>query len=833
MSCSANDKDDNDVDIEKLKDELAGEAYGPSNEGSSTTTTEQNDHDDNDDSRSDSDNIESGNANEAEFESNIPNRDYAEFVIKVVKKTVKQEDALVRQIFYTGLSAYTNDPINLGIIAPTSEGKTYPVIETLKPFPKEDVWLIGSMSTKLLVRQKGALVDENNEPLKPKIREVKLKLEYTKDKKEQQELKEELQELYENARILIDVRCKILVFLEPPQHDLWNLLKPILSHDSEEIEFPYVDKTDRGMEPKRVIVKGWPACIFCSARDESNWPAWPEIQSRFLITSPNMNSTKYYESNILISQRKSLPGLIQQRIVISDEEIQLAKSCILHLKEEIKKFMTSSSTITLSMKKSGNNNNNNPVWIPYGQILAEILPSEKGTDTRTTKRIFSLLQIIPLAKAHLRHKLIYGSEKLVIASIEDLGEVLHITQNISGLPSYKTKFFREIFLPLFRLKTTPNEKDGKEEKLIALTTKQICDYYKQKTAKASSADNIKKKFLNELISNDYIGEIESELDKRQYIYYPLIELEDSNDKNEDYEENITKLSTVNIFDNFLQCSRFVLPKYCKNIPENWLIYEILSLAKYRINLDQFEGCLADFLNQHENLQFLNKDGNRLTIREFISEYEKSQTLIRYFKMHKYSIFFNNQYTHLEYIGKISSNLSQILSSSDKFDKKDIFALQISSRNNFYSQDVLIKNISYSATGQQPSIVRQYNNNKADEEKDRQQPGSSNKTNNYNELANTHKSGPNSDCGWVNGLEKKGILIDKRDLSKYPELVDIFWQRFEELENKSYDNIVNGKELKANLVSSNKFFIGDAVQIIGDMVRAKEIEEVDFDLYKRR
>jgi hypothetical protein len=94
---------------------------------------------------------------------------------------------------------------------------------------------------------------------------------------------------------------------------------------------------------------------------------------------------------------------------------------------------------------------------------------------RIEQRIFSLLSIIPLAKMHLRQKLIYGSDKLVIASPEDLEEVLHIAQNISGLPSYKTKFFREIFLPLFRLKITPNEKDGKEEKLIALTTKEICD----------------------------------------------------------------------------------------------------------------------------------------------------------------------------------------------------------------------------------------------------------------------------------------------------------------------------------------------------------------------
>lgn len=58
----------------------------------------------------------------------IPDRDCAEFVIRTIKKTVKQEDSLVRQIVYSALSGYSKDPINLGIIAPTSEGKTYPVV---------------------------------------------------------------------------------------------------------------------------------------------------------------------------------------------------------------------------------------------------------------------------------------------------------------------------------------------------------------------------------------------------------------------------------------------------------------------------------------------------------------------------------------------------------------------------------------------------------------------------------------------------------------------------------------------------------------------------------
>ena len=67
-----------------------------------------------------------------------------------------------------GLSTYTFDPINLGIIAPTSEGKTYVVTSALKVFPQEDVWYIGNMSTKVLVRQKGILVGPDGKPIQRK-----------------------------------------------------------------------------------------------------------------------------------------------------------------------------------------------------------------------------------------------------------------------------------------------------------------------------------------------------------------------------------------------------------------------------------------------------------------------------------------------------------------------------------------------------------------------------------------------------------------------------------------------------------------------------------------
>ena len=202
---------------------------------------------------------------EQELKSKIRNSDFVEFIVRAVKKTVKCEDALIRQILYTGLSSYIqDDPINLGIIAPTSEGKTYPVEECMKFFPREDVYKVGSMSTKVLVRQKGILIDKNGEPIDQKIKELRKRRNLLDDKKENKEEKyeilEEMTELFEDAKTLIDLRGKILVFLEPPQKEVWDILKPILSHDSFEIEFPFVNQTDRdGHQTKNVVVRGWPS----------------------------------------------------------------------------------------------------------------------------------------------------------------------------------------------------------------------------------------------------------------------------------------------------------------------------------------------------------------------------------------------------------------------------------------------------------------------------------------------------------------------------------------------------------------------------------------------
>jgi hypothetical protein len=51
--------------------------------------------------------------------------DRIEFCINMILKEAREETRLVKQILYTMLSAYTNNPINLAINSPSGEGKSY------------------------------------------------------------------------------------------------------------------------------------------------------------------------------------------------------------------------------------------------------------------------------------------------------------------------------------------------------------------------------------------------------------------------------------------------------------------------------------------------------------------------------------------------------------------------------------------------------------------------------------------------------------------------------------------------------------------------------------
>jgi hypothetical protein len=528
--------------------------------------------------------------------------DYVEYLIDCIKREVKGENALVRQITYTMLSSYGNDPINLGVLAPTSTGKSYPIkgVSEYTPGGKE-VRIIGSMTPKVLIREQGILVDKHGNPISKDVRRLKNAISEAKKSKSKnsakalEEYQDELAALLEDSAYVLNLSGKTLIFLEPPHPELWNLLKPILSHDSYEMEHPFVEKVASGaMEVKRVITRGWPACIFCSAKDESKWNMWPEIESRFMIQSPNMVQAKFHAGNKLIAQKKGLPRAVKQQVIISDFEKALGQKCFLYLKHQIQQAVARTDS---------------PVWIPFGELLAEFLPDDRGQDNRASNRLFTMINIIALAKAHLRHKLIFDDEELVIATLQDLREVLHVLQNMTGLPPHKLRFYNQYILPLYKSRSE------------ALETKDICEFYNANNRKSKTpmnTNNLLKNYLYELVNHSYLEQERNEDTKAlRYKFTPLVESDEQDEEGSQSQPSTS--STLGPAYQYLQFSRLFPPENHKGIPDNWLNQEILQLSNRTPT--------------QTPLKILDSKGNDIPIDEFITTYETQGGL-------KFSDFFN-------------------------------------------------------------------------------------------------------------------------------------------------------------------------------------------------
>ena len=78
------------------------------------------------------------------------NEDKMQYCINVILKEAKLEDRLVKQTFYTMLSAYTSNPLNLAINSPSGEGKNYVLRKVAEKFPKEDIMFLAGMTDKAL-----------------------------------------------------------------------------------------------------------------------------------------------------------------------------------------------------------------------------------------------------------------------------------------------------------------------------------------------------------------------------------------------------------------------------------------------------------------------------------------------------------------------------------------------------------------------------------------------------------------------------------------------------------------------------------------------------------
>jgi hypothetical protein len=471
----------------------------------------------------------------------LPAGTFEDKVLKPLDAIIKEDPRYKKQLVYAYLGADL-DPYNLGSMAPSSEGKTYPAVQVASIFPQKNILYLGGLSPTAIVHDHGVLTDGSGNSIEERVNELTDRIEEEEsrlaDAHHKEELKnkikldkDERKSLFKEARYLIDLTGKVLLFLEPPHHETWARLKPILSHDKYEIEFRITEKTKKGqLCTNHIIIRGFPVSVFCSAKDEqSKWSMWEEIQTRHEITSPNMALQKYLAANKLSSTKKGLPQTIVDRR-IDRKSLQEAQEYLGAIISRIKDIQRAVQDVTKEPYP-------NLSFIPFVDLLADAFPHDSGSRMREYSRLLAKINVIAFAHMNQRAFILIDKLPFIIASIYDLKEAIDITALSSELPPFKLRFYYDIFIPALEQKylllqdakgkqstlsvDAPKLSEKEKNKMLeyGLTAKELEEFMLSQNRKLSA----KKIYDRYLMPLDDHGILRAEKDKeneRRNVYYP-------------------------------------------------------------------------------------------------------------------------------------------------------------------------------------------------------------------------------------------------------------------------------------------------------------------------
>lgn len=420
---------------------------------------------------------------------------------------VKDDPRLVKQLLRVYFSAYTKNPINMAILAPSSDGKTHATVQVSKIFPEKDFISVGRLSPTALIHQYGVMVDENGNNIEPKLKELEKIKNTSQNDEEVNYAKETIQELLKTAKNLVDLTNKVLLFLDNPSPQTYEVLKPILSHDKEEILYK-TTKGDGSLKVKETIIRGWPATIVCSAKNEAKNEVWPEIETRFFMSSPNNAISKYKKANQLTSQKMGLPNWSSDIYDNSDDR----KWCSIYINEIITQLKC-----------------HKDFWHPLYEIIDQFFPSNQGVMMRHYKRLLSFCNVESMINAEQRPTIQFKNTKneivkTFVGTLEDIESAIDVIGNLSVIPPEKLKFYDEIFLPLFdEVNTIQNDLTDQQKKIIdktGVTSEQLAEKYTKVFLKPITAKQIRENYLHMLRDEGLLWIEQNEDNKRELLYFP-------------------------------------------------------------------------------------------------------------------------------------------------------------------------------------------------------------------------------------------------------------------------------------------------------------------------
>lgn len=373
---------------------------------------------------------------------------------EILGLTIKKDDANKLTTFLCQLSAYSeDDQFNLSFNAPSSTGKSYIPTEIAKLFPPEDVLQIGYCSPTAFFHDVGKL---------------------DKDK----------------GGYVIDLSRKILIFLDQPHNQLLAHLRPLFSHDQKELQIKITDKAQKGnMRTKNVIIKGFPAAVYCSAGlriDEQE-------STRFILLSPEIDQEKI---------RFSIEEKIKKEVDHESYKIALEGNADRRmLKERILAIREAHIT---------------EIKVPDSKIIQDAFFSRrrvlKPRHQRDIGRLISIIKAFTLLNFWHRER----DGDTIIANHDDIQEALAIFGVISesqeyNLPPYIYDLYQEVIVPAWE--------DGMSvlppQLRFGITRQEILKKHFEVNGKMLDDCQLRQQVIPMLESSGLITQEQSPTDKRQ------------------------------------------------------------------------------------------------------------------------------------------------------------------------------------------------------------------------------------------------------------------------------------------------------------------------------
>jgi len=208
------------------------------------------------------------------------------FIEETLELTIKKDIDSKLVTFLAMISAYTKESsYNVTFLAPSSTGKSYIPMQISTLFPKEDVLKYAYSSPTAFFHQAG-VVD--------RLKKI----------------------------TTIDLSNKIIIFQDLPHTQLFERLRPMLSHDEKILKVQITDKNQSGGNSTKTIeLIGYPAVVFCSANTHIN----EQESTRFILLSPELNQEKIKQGIEMKITREADPDKFSFDLNHDTKRIELVK----------------------------------------------------------------------------------------------------------------------------------------------------------------------------------------------------------------------------------------------------------------------------------------------------------------------------------------------------------------------------------------------------------------------------------------------------------------------------------------------------------------------------